>query len=612
MSEEYIFKSCYKGDRSVVEKLLSSGYSINIVDDEGKTPLTVAIESIYTDYEFVHYLIGKGANVNYYAKVDRKNELDAPIIPSKLQTKDKKLTDMQKWLVDTQVWMANIKKCIAPMMPTYTIVSPMMIAIKSGSKNKIDILLQAGANIKYVNNLELGIIHDFCAKFSRDSSQWMEDTLKKLLDAGCTDFGANRYGESALKFAIEYGNLKMTRLLLKYGAPAKQINWTKKHIRAIFDGVKAIKQDLELFNSQSLDIYKRTPLMLFLQFREPNEIKIIMTLTDISKIKHTHLLNGLMSMVKCEDKEKIQMILEIIRLSEKDELTILDQAVKYGAYNCIQFMLENNTKLIEPFKGLIENAKAFELLKLFRKYEVDFSFFNTDQKKEYFKYEDNRLIRITLEELIHFGEPREGISNPEIIQNNFYTEMIITNASPSKVNWQFENDKYVPDKKKKYPRLWTNNRLGQTITELKDGRTIFIGGEYEDFYDPFFYIFNDIIIYEPNGEKKVLLYPYKDFPPTDFHTATLIGNQIYIIGRMGFDIPEDGSTPVYILNTDTYKLRELKIRNKIDGCVNSHQSELTSNGIIIHSGKILAKNKNMTVFTEKYLLNIKESRWIKL
>lgn len=39
--------------------------------------------------------------------------------------------------------------------------------------------------------------------------------------------------------------------------------------------------------------------------------------------------------------------------------------------------------------------------------------------------------------------------------------------------------------------VWCFNRFGATRTKLPDGRTVCIGGEHEDFYDPDFYIYND-------------------------------------------------------------------------------------------------------------------------
>ncbi|MDO5769545.1 MAG: hypothetical protein Q4P13_08575, partial [Psychrobacter sp.] len=74
---------------------------------------------------------------------------------------------------------------------------------------------------------------------------------------------------------------------------------------------------------------------------------------------------------------------------------------------------------------------------------------------------------------------------------------------------------------------WSQQRMGQTVTKLEDGRTLYIGGEYEDYYDPDFYIYNDVIVRHPDGHIEIYGYPRAVFPPTDFHTATLVGDYIY-------------------------------------------------------------------------------------
>lgn len=82
-----------------------------------------------------------------------------------------------------------------------------------------------------------------------------------------------------------------------------------------------------------------------------------------------------------------------------------------------------------------------------------------------------------------------------------------------------------------YP-YWNLNRHGMSCTELED-RTIFIGGEHEDYYDPNFHIYNDIIVIT-GDQYHIYGYPESAFPPTDFHCAIPIGDYIWIFGSMGY------------------------------------------------------------------------------
>src|SRR5262245_20211093 len=72
------------------------------------------------------------------------------------------------------------------------------------------------------------------------------------------------------------------------------------------------------------------------------------------------------------------------------------------------------------------------------------------------------------------------------------------------------------------PPVWCFQRFGQSITQLPDGRIIEIGGEHEDHYDPDFCIYNDVVVHRGDGAFDIFGYPEDVFPPTDFHTATLV------------------------------------------------------------------------------------------
>ena len=74
--------------------------------------------------------------------------------------------------------------------------------------------------------------------------------------------------------------------------------------------------------------------------------------------------------------------------------------------------------------------------------------------------------------------------------------------------------------------MWCFDRFGTSKTALEDGRTVHIGGEHEDFYDPDFHIYNDVIVVSSSGQVAIYGYPLEAFPPIDFHSATLVGKTI--------------------------------------------------------------------------------------
>jgi hypothetical protein len=78
--------------------------------------------------------------------------------------------------------------------------------------------------------------------------------------------------------------------------------------------------------------------------------------------------------------------------------------------------------------------------------------------------------------------------------------------------------------------VWCFDRFGSSLTPMDGGRYVQIDGEHEDFYDSDFYIYNDVVVHDGKGDLQIYGYPREVFPPTDFHTATLCGDCIFIIG----------------------------------------------------------------------------------
>lgn len=160
------------------------------------------------------------------------------------------------------------------------------------------------------------------------------------------------------------------------------------------------------------------------------------------------------------------------------------------------------------------------------------------------------------------------------------------------------------------PKFWSMDRMGQTCTLLPDGREILIGGEFEDGYDPLFWIYNDVIVKHPDGKIEIFGYPRHIFAPTDFHTATLVGDTIWLIGSAGYPDERDFSqTSVYKLNIHTYKIEKVETRNSM-GWVFKHSATLKDNQIIIKGGDILqADNLPMRENFDEWALNLKTLIW---
>lgn len=141
--------------------------------------------------------------------------------------------------------------------------------------------------------------------------------------------------------------------------------------------------------------------------------------------------------------------------------------------------------------------------------------------------------------------------------------------------------------------VWCFTRFGQSQTFLPDGSQVLIGGEHEDWYDPDFHIYNDVVVIRPNLEIEIYGYPRQVFRPTDFHTATLVDYKaIYIIGCLGYWGTQPlGETPVYRLNCKTFQMELLATNGEAPGWIYKHRATYVAerNAIRITGGTVLLR-----------------------
>ena len=176
---------------------------------------------------------------------------------------------------------------------------------------------------------------------------------------------------------------------------------------------------------------------------------------------------------------------------------------------------------------------------------------------------------------------------------------------------------YFDDNEFKRDEIFCFQRFGKSINELPDGRIIEIAGEHEDHYDPNFCIYNDVIVHHGDGTFDIFGYPKEIFPPTDFHTATLIGKFIYIIGSLGY--PRErryGETQVHCLNIETLAIEKVQTSSENPGWINRHKATLRgSHDIHIRGGKVCVWNDDKEDYVDnpsEYVLNLDTLVWHKV
>ena len=198
-----------------------------------------------------------------------------------------------------------------------------------------------------------------------------------------------------------------------------------------------------------------------------------------------------------------------------------------------------------------------------------------------------------------------GKSNPEVTNHAFWLEQIRTHDSGFSAFEKYS----AQERDYSHPATWSFGRFGQSITELPDGRWLLISGEHEDSYDPDFCIYNDVVVISPNGDAMIYSYPEKIFQPTDFHTATLVDDTVFIIGNLGyFGKRREGFTPVYSLNLQTFEISEVQIDGDGPGWISRHDAQKIDNKIVITGGQIW-ENSNLVPNKNTWEFSLAERRW---
>jgi hypothetical protein len=200
---------------------------------------------------------------------------------------------------------------------------------------------------------------------------------------------------------------------------------------------------------------------------------------------------------------------------------------------------------------------------------------------------DEDLLGVTRTQFLRGRDPRFGRANPERIDEPFWINMIRAGVTGWAATQAFDG----PSSMDAGP-VWCAQRFGQSITFLPDGRIVQIGGEHEDDYDPDFRIYNDVFVHHPDGRIEVFGYPEADFPPTDFHTATLIDRFIYIVGSLGYpEARRYGQTPVYRLELDTWRIEHIDAAGDAPGWIYKHRAISAGTGLIsVSGGSVLEKS----------------------
>ncbi|MFM9956941.1 MAG: hypothetical protein ACKVZJ_02610 [Phycisphaerales bacterium] len=218
---------------------------------------------------------------------------------------------------------------------------------------------------------------------------------------------------------------------------------------------------------------------------------------------------------------------------------------------------------------------------------------------------------ISMQQYLEGRERRFGIANPERIYVAFWEWAVRTGHSAWKARKILgASPGGKPD--------WCFDRFGMTRTALPDGRVVYVAGEHEDWYDSDFCIYNDVVVLTPEGDVQFCIYPEAAFPPTDFHSATLVDESIYLIGNVGYgDARRPGETPVRVLDLRTMEIRTLSPSGAAPGWIGRHSAELdrVRQAIDVFSGNVLELHNGEERFrknVDRHRLDLASLTWSRI
>lgn len=214
---------------------------------------------------------------------------------------------------------------------------------------------------------------------------------------------------------------------------------------------------------------------------------------------------------------------------------------------------------------------------------------------------------VTRDLFLHWRDARRGCSHAEVMSNPVWSWLVRTRVSAYWANNHFDG----PSSLGGNPG-WCCDRMGQSETRLADGRTVLVAGEHEDYYDPDFYIYNDVIVRHPSGEVEIFGYPERDFVPTDFQSSTLLPDgTLLLIGNLGYvENRRPETTQIYRLDPTTMKIAAVKSTGKSPGWISKHQAERSGDRIVVCRGQVSAEFLGENI--DDWELNLVDWKWSRL
>ena len=576
MIDTTLHEAADAGDEKTLIALLRHGdrEAVNAFDDAGFTPLMYAAKSAAASAEVVGLLIERGAHVRAFA-TDGSFDSNRSVVS---------------------------------------------LALADGDPAKIKRLIEAGADISYSRN-GFGAMLD--AVHGRDilHDERLISLLRLLIAHGARLDDVSSHAESALRVLSRIGRFDALAVLLEAGADETQLEWTpliKAAALGTVSDVQAAAGHLQYL--EAIDWWERTAWLVAVLSGDVEKAKLLRDLGANIGARGRCDQPTLFYAIEAHREAMLRWLLDIgtpIDTTDKFGTAALNVAATTGNAAAIKMLLDAGANLDRSHdidQSTLSDAATPAVAKQLMDAGADPRRLPFEARRSLLGLPaepSERLLKVSELEFRRGWRRRVGARNPESMDDPFWLGMIRSGVNAYAAARRFGK----PEGLEREP-VWCAQRFGQSITFLPDGRIVQIGGEHEDFYDPDFCIYNDVFVHELDGSIRIYGYPEDVFPPTDFHTATLIGGAIYIIGSLGYQGARPfEKTPVHKLDTQSFRIDRVDATGDAPGWIYQHRAVLTGTREIRITGGLIAQHENGKETHIKnddaFVLDVRRNVWMK-
>ncbi|MFN0018763.1 MAG: ankyrin repeat domain-containing protein [Pirellulaceae bacterium] len=556
------------GDIAGVEQEIGKETSLEARNESGLTPLMVAAASTQAGVEMLQLLINRGADMHALSTPTREDSAAQSVLS---------------------------------------------IAAKSANHEKIKLLVTTGADVKFVDaNGYSVLLHALYGSYYLPPGERLS-LLQHLVDAGTPLDATSSYGESVVRVASMQGQFDLVKFFLVRGADAEPLGWSPLFHAVAFGSEEEVANLLDQGAAlEQADAWERTPFLLSVHAGRLEIAKLLLARGCDRNAKGRCGTTAILLAISRDNAAMLEWL-----ISEGCDVEVtndfgsfpLMEAAQNNAVTCVKVLLQAGAVASRKDQfnhGAIKNAASPQIIELLVAVGEDLSEVDAEMRVRLTGFQPSEVIDISPKNFRKYRGRTFGNENPTRMNNPFWDAMVCTRVSAYRGAHKFESRNFDSGP------VWCFSRFGQSLTRLPDGRYVEIAGEHEDHYDPDFCIYNDVVVHHGDGTFDIFGYPEADFPTTDFHSATWVAPFIYIIGNLGYSHQRRAEeTPVYRLNSQTWKMEQVSTTGENPGWIHGHKAQLLEgNKIRISGGKIDNPAENgLLDNNQNFILNLVSKMW---